>query len=64
MYFIDQSVNTKNINWTFSHPEQVCLMMLHFERYGPDDGRSNSQSNIASLKLLDHDAINLLYYEH
>ena len=48
---------------SLSRHEQVCLMRLRFERYWPDDGRSISQ-NVASLNILAHDVINLLYYEH
>ena len=51
----------------FTRHEQVCLMRLRFERYfshqWPDDGRSISR-NVASLNILVHDVINLLYYEH
>ena len=40
-------------------------MRLRFERYfilQPDDGRSIS-GNVASLNILVHDVINLLYYK-
>ena len=50
---------------SLSRHEQVCLMRLRFERYfshhRPDDGRSISR-NVASLNILVHDVINLLYY--
>ena len=42
---------------SLSRHEQVCLMRLRFER---SDGRSISR-NIASLNILVHDVINLLY---
>ena len=53
---------------SLSRHEQVCLMRLRFERYfshhrarmRPDDGRSISR-NVASLNILVHDVINLLY---
>ena len=53
---------------SLSRHEQVCLMRLRFERYFshqradgmPDDGRSLSK--VASLNILVHDVINLLYY--
>ena len=50
---------------SLSRHEQVCLMRLRFERYfshhhWPDDGRSISR-NVASLNILVHDVINLLY---
>ena len=48
---------------SLSRHEQVCLMRLRFERYFSHDGRSISR-NIASLNILVHDVINLLYYEH
>ena len=52
---------------SLSRHEQVCLMRLRFERYfshhRADDGRSISRS-VASLNILVHDVINLLYYEH
>ena len=52
---------------SLSRHEQVCLMRLRFERYfshhQPDDGRSISR-NVASLNILVHDVINLLYYEN
>ena len=41
--------------------EQVCLMRLHFKRYFSHHGRSISR-NVASLNILVHDVINLLYY--
>ena len=60
-----------------SRHEQVCLMRLRFERLLPssgpmmgDDGRSISDDgrsvsrNVASLNILVHDVIKLLYYEH
>ena len=40
---------------SLSRHEQVCLMRLRF-----DDGRSISR-NVASLNILVHDVINLLY---
>ena len=57
---------------SLSRHEQVCLMKLRFERYfshhrdfshhhRPDDGRSIFR-NVASLNILAHDVINLLYY--
>ena len=54
--------NIFNNTLSLSRHEQVCLMRLHFERY-PDDGRSISR-NVASLNILVHDVINLVYYEH
>ena len=53
---------------SLSRHEQVCLMRLRFERYFSHhramyDGRSISR-NVASLNILVHDVINLLYYEH
>ena len=45
---------------------QVCLIRQRFERFFSllqlDNGRSNSL-NVASLNILVHDMINLLYYE-
>ena len=46
---------------SLSRHEQVCLMRLRFERYFSHDGRSISR-NVASLNILVHDVINLLYY--
>ena len=40
---------------SLSRHDQVCLMRLRFERYFYP---------IASLNILVHDVINLLYYEH
>ena len=49
---------------SLSRHEQVCLMRLRFERYFSHhrvyDGRSISR-NVASLNILVHDVINLLY---
>ena len=53
-------MNTEINIISLSRHEQVCLMRLRFE---PDDGRSISR-NVASLNILVHDVINLLYYEH
>ena len=44
---------------TITRHEQVCLMRLRFR---PDDVR-NIRRNLASLNILAHDVINLLYYE-
>ena len=50
---------------SLSRPKQVYLMRLRFARYFPHhrayDGRSIS-GNVASLSILVHDIINLLYY--
>ena len=43
---------------SLSRHEQVCLMRLRFERY------FSHHRAIASLNILVHDVINLLYYEH
>ena len=64
----DKKLKTLNNNNTISLSchEQVCLLRLRFQKYfshQPDDGRSISQS-VASLNMLAHDMINLLYYEH
>ena len=55
----------KSVTISLSRHEQVCLARLRFERYPSHnrDGRSISR-NIASLNILVHDVINLLYYEH
>ena len=46
-----------------SRHEQLCLMRLRFERYLSHHRRSISR-NGASLNILVHDVMNLLYYEH
>ena len=51
---------------SLSRHEKVCLMRRRFERYfsryRAHDGRSISR-NVASLNILVHDVINLLYYK-
>ena len=54
--FIKKEENLRLNTISLSRHEQVCLMR-------PDDGRSISR-NVASLNILVHDVINLLYYEH
>ena len=64
-FFCDSVINFYN-TISLSRHEQVCLMRLRFKRYFSlfsHDGRSISQ-NVASLNILVHDMINLLYHKH
>ena len=53
-------------NISLSRHEQVCLMRLRFERYFSHhraDGERSISQNVASINILVHDKINLLYYK-
>ena len=59
--FIGQVQMAKVKQYGLLRHKQICLMKLHFERYFPHH-RAYDGRNVASLSILVHDIINLLYY--